>query len=348
MKKFFITLVLLAGAICQAVAATADQTPEYKYFYLPLSTLLQQDPQAAGALAAAARPLQENEDYAALLANAQVVLLGEIHNKEIISREINVVLRRLAKNTSLGFTHMATEFLLQSSQKAFDAIANKQIPTAYLAKQINADITEYKNGLITMQVADGLGLKVVGLDIDEVLKSGGTAWALTDEGLKTRNVAWFGKMAEILKQNPSARFIVHCGALHSQYIANSLSSLLRRNGIKTKVVLFELGPDPASERQFSCQYFQNPQAVPSFIWYQLFCRYGMERQNLLIKVPARYVNIVGADVVVYFGNPNPLIKAKPEEKRRLIEELGYLNNTDCRMHPDSTACQSLRSFTFRP
>lgn len=346
MKKTALLFLLFVLAAVQA-GALLLQTPEYIYFYKPLDSLLRQDPAAAENLRSAARVLPEDFDYTSLFGDADVVLLGEIHHKEIISREINIILKQTAKNASLGFTHLATEFLLQSAQASFDSLENKNIPLPELSKKLYTDTNEYDNGLVTIQMADGLGLHVVGLDIDEILKENGAAWGTSSGGLKIRNLAWFNKMDEVLKQNPKARFLVHCGALHSQYLPNSLSTLLKQNGLKTHVVLFEIGPDPAAEQRYTCQYFQNPKALPAFIWYQFFCRYGMERQNLLIKIPSRYVSKLGADTVVYFGNPNPLIKALPEEKTKLVKDLRYLNSSACRMHPDSAACKALREWSFR-
>ena len=347
MKKFFITLVLLVGAVCQAAAAPAGgETLEYKYFFFPLAHLWEQDPQMQPALLAATRPLTEDFDYTSLFGDAQVILLGEIHDKEVISREINVILKQSAGKPSMGITHLATEFLLQSAQPNFDKIKNKNIYLDRLSQAIDDRVVAYNSSLLTMQMAENLGLKVVGLDVDKILTPGGTAWALSPEGLKTRNQAWLKKIMEVIKQNPRARVVVHCGALHSQYVANSLSTLLKRKGIKTHVVLFEVGPDPKADKHMTCQFFRSLNTPPVYVWYRFFCLFGKERDNLLIQVPPQYRDVLGADTVVYFGNPNPMSKMTPQAKADVFKDMQHFPQTACHLHPDSVACQKLRHWSF--
>lgn len=347
MKKCFLTLFLLLCALSQAAAATAaEESAEYKYFFFPLAHLWEQDPQMQPLLLEGTRPLTENFDYTALFGDAQVILLGEIHDKDVISREINVILKQAAGKPSLGFTHLATEFLLQSAQPNFEKVKNKNIHLDKLSQAIDSRVISYDNALLTMKMAEDLGLQVVGLDIDRILTPGGTAWALSEEGLKTRNQAWLKKITDVLRQNPRARLLVHCGALHSQYVADSLSTLLKRKGIKTYVMLFEIGPDPKADKHMTCEFFRSLNTPPVYVWYRFFCQFGKERDNLIIRVPPRYVNVLGADSIVYFGNPNPMSKMNPQAKDDLFNDMRYFPQTACHLHPDSAACQKLRHWSF--
>ena len=345
MKKLLIILCLFAACILQAAELPWNKTLEYKYFFKPLDRLLDKNPEAAFSLLTNSHLLTEDFDYTSLFGNAQVVLLGEIHNQDVISREINVILKQLAAN---GFSYLATEFLLQTAQQNFDKIENKNIDLVELSKKTDPRFEPDFTTILTLKIADDLKLKVVGLEIDKILDRGGIDWAKTEEGLKTRNQAWFKKIQEILAQNPQARIVVHCGSLHSQYIANSLSTLLKQSGIKTHVVLFEVGPHPTLEKHINCQSLQEPGAAPIFAWYQFLCQFNNERKTLIIQVPSRFIEALGANTVIYFGDPNPEGKISGIEKKKLYEEMRFFFKTGCHLHPDSVSCQKLRNLSFMP
>ena len=344
MKKLLFIFFLLLGTVYAPAQSTDD--PNYRYFYLPLQRLLAQNPSAEVSLVGAAQILPDNYNYAALLPRqSRAVLLGEIHDRDAIAREINHIISQLGKNKSLGFTHLATEFLPQSSQKAFDEADRKNVPFEQLGAHINPDIAFYDSGLTAMRTASRLGLNVLGLDVDNILAEGGTAWALTDEGLQKRNEAWFAAMDDVFRRQDRARFMVHCGSLHSQYnIKNSLGALLKQAGADPLVILFETGPD-ASE-QLNCKNISASAAQFSYGWYEFFCRHGMAEKNLILKVPPQYVDKLGMDVLIYIHNYNALRDMAKKDMERLLKETGFLKYKDSRTHPDSTASQMMRRATF--
>lgn len=344
MKKLLFIFFLLLGAVYAPAQSTDD--PNYRYFYLPLQRLLAQNPSAEVSLVGAAQILPDNYNYAALLPRqSRAVLLGEIHDRDAIVREINHIISQLGKNKNLGFTHFATEFLPQSSQKAFEEAERKNIPFDQLGAYINPNIEFYDSGLTAMRTANRLGLQVVGLDIDDILEKGGTAWALTDEGLKKRNEAWFSAMDNVFRRQDRARFMVHCGSLHSQYnIENSLGDLLKRAGTDPLVILFESGPDTAE--QLTCENISASAARYTYGWYEFFCRHGLADKNLILKVPPQYADKLGMDVLVYIHNHNALRDMAKKDMERLLKETGFLKYKDSRTHPDSTASQILRRATF--
>lgn len=348
MKKLILAFIFsVAGVWTAAQNTPAENSSQYRYFYAPLQQLLAQDYFAERALLGSVRELPADYNYASLIpSSSRAILLGEIHDRDSLAREINYIISELGKNQALGFTHFATEFLPQSSQSAFDKAAAKNLSLEEMARQINPNVQFYNSGLTAMRLAHSLGLRVLGLDIDEILADGGTAWALTQEGLKSRNDAWFGAMDGVFRRQDRARFVVHCGSLHSQYnIENSLGDLLKRAGTKPLVILFESGPDKSEE--LTCKNISVSVGRYNYGWYEFFCRHGLADKNLILKVPPRYADKLGMDVLIYLHNHNALRNMPKEERGRMLQDTGFLKYEDSRTHPDSTASQMMRRHFFR-
>lgn len=326
----------------------AADTPDYRQFYRPLENLLRANPAAKAELIRHASELHRKFNYAALPGReAQVVFLGEMHNQDAVSREINVILHQWTKNAKLGFTHFGSEFLLQSRQPQFDEYAPKTASVKELEPHIsyNEHYGVYNGGIVAMWLARHAGLKVEGLDIDDIYEKS-VAWAIGPEGLQKRNSAWAEKITSVLRKNPSARFIVHGGMLHSQYThspVDSVSTLLNARGIKTKVIQFEIGPEeqPANSRALDGgkSFYRNA-------WYDLLKKHDMEKRSWYIPVPAAYAQQLGADAIIYMANPNWLRQASQKEIEKVLDMKGF-NDPQCELSPDSSICKRIREITLR-
>jgi hypothetical protein len=135
---------------------------------------------------------------------ARVVILGERHGVKEFPYEVGRLLR------SLGATHLATEFLLQSEQELIDAYESGRLPEREFLKK-----NSHPRKWPAFAAARKIGARLLGLDLDA--RRAGPGEDGGRDSVEERNRAWLAALEKVLDAEPRARVVVYCGSAHSDY-----------------------------------------------------------------------------------------------------------------------------------
>ncbi len=149
-------------------------------------------------------------DYKNVLKDQKVTLIGEDH-KDFSAKQH--VADSAENMKAAGVTHFAMEMIPQEMQSSLDKFSNGDKGAREELKNylMNTWDKSYPGtGEKYMQMLDSMknaGIKVVGTDINKHTEK-------TEEDRKSRDRAWAGSIANILKEDPNAKVVAYGGADH--------------------------------------------------------------------------------------------------------------------------------------
>lgn len=276
-----------------------------------------QSPELRQQLLQSGHAMKQDFTYASLVdASLDVLLVGETHSDAIARHDVNLMIRDLAQ-AKKGFAYVASEFFLSTEQSALTQFAQSKITYDELKKSCTLKSRTY-----LAAVAKRYGLNVIGLDMPRAQEDGG--WALSLEGLNTRNQSWLNILRTVKKFNPRAKILLYGGADHTKLSSSYIKTmpvLLARQGFKTKVIEFVNAQDPD--------------------WKKLHIQ---TKNDILFVIPAGLKPYIGADYIVYTA-PQDLDEEGRKITQSVIKKLGkdFLRNDSvsesCVYDPDNAVCK---------
>ena len=252
-------------------------------------------------------------DYSVFFSGGvDVVLIGEEHRDSIPARDVNLMVKNLAKG-KVKLTHVASEFLLSSEQKFLNQFARDELTYAQLKKSC-----KLRGRAFVAVVGKRYGVKVVGLDLPRAQEN--NYWATTPEGMQERNNAWAKIITDIKAKHPNAKILLHAGSYHTQLSSkyfDTMPVLLKKQGLKTRSVEFVSGTDIQWKKfNFTPKY------------------------DTLFTIPKELKPHVLADYVVFTTRADFSEEVKAEMDKHLskVDWNNDLEVDGCMLNPDNPVC----------
>jgi hypothetical protein len=257
-------------------------------------------------------PLTEKFDYVQLFdKDTDVLLVGEEHRDSIPAREVNVMIKQLSAYYPKD-VYMASEFLLAQEQPSLNQFAAGKISYQQLQKNC-----ELPRRAFVAKIAKRYSVPVIGLDVSRQGYTNFYNWAMSREGLNTRNLSWTHRLLAVIKNNPHAKIILHAGSFHTQLFSayvTTMPMLLRENGLRTKTLEFVSAVDSQ--------------------WKQL--NLNISRDTLFV-IPSELKDFIRADYIIYAASKD-FSEQEQMQLSRAIESLESVDDA-CYLDPDNSVCK---------
>ncbi len=295
----------------------ASLTPELSKERADAFAVVLQQPRLRQLLLQNGHAMKQNFTYASLVsADTDVLLVGETHTDSVPQSDVNLIIRDLAQ-AKAGFSYVASEFLLSSEQTMLNQFAQGKITYDQLRKSCTLGHRAY-----IAVTAKRYGLQVIGLDLPRAQEN--TGWAMSIEGMATRNQAWLQLLLAAKTRKPQGKILLYGGAAHTQFTSHyykTMPQLLAQKGLKTKVIEFVNEKDPE--------------------WKKLRIQ---TKNDILFIIPKELKPYVWADYVVY-SSPQDLDEEGRKVTEQVLESFGdkFVRNDSisdgCMYDPENGICK---------